>query len=181
METRILSLGNLRPYKLCSIFGYTSNGLPGLEIVGKGPTYRVLKEKIIYITKERKLKIPLKRFVISLNVEEDFPLKTTHQLELPVLILYWSLAGILNIQNLFSCLSLGRLDCSGSIELPNLDLEKIEEMSSFIESKQGLRPSFILSKTIEHESLSEVKAMDCADLFQGIPAINCYSSRWREL
>lgn len=106
--------------ELYDLFSYSSQGLPGLEIVGLGTRSRALKEKIIYLTKSLKLKIPLKRYVICLDQELS---KIVHDdfFELPILVLYWSMAGILPISELRDCLCSGTINSRGIISLPRLD------------------------------------------------------------
>ncbi len=56
--------GNYYPV---DIFGYTSHGIPGLEIVGLGKYGKSVKEKFIYLTRVKNLKVPKKRYSSSLN------------------------------------------------------------------------------------------------------------------
>lgn len=119
MRLKVFLPGNSQ-IELYDLFSYSSQGLPGLEIVGLGTRARALKEKIIYLTKTLKLKIPLKRYVVCLdqelnkNVRDEF-------FELPILILYWAMAGILPICELRDCLCSGRINSRGLISLPRLD------------------------------------------------------------
>ena len=53
--------------ELVTLFGYSSKSIPGLEINGLGKYGKAIKEKIIFVTRTRGLQIPIKRFV--LNVE----------------------------------------------------------------------------------------------------------------
>lgn len=104
------------PYDL---FGYSTNGIPGLEIVGLGIRARSIKEKLIYLTKMTGHKIPLKRFVICL----DRPLRKGEDeafFELPLLLLYWSMAGFIPIKRLTDCLCSGKVDTRSQVTLPDL-------------------------------------------------------------
>ncbi len=103
--------------KISEAFGYSTRGVPGLDIVGVGKRGRVLKEKLNYINRKIGVKIPPKRYVICLSDEymEKVELGTFRWLELPCLLLYWSLAEVINISNLDSCLCAGILSTSGDI------------------------------------------------------------------
>lgn len=104
------------PYDL---FCYSSHGLPGLEIVGLGSRARALKEKVIYLTKLAGHKVPLKRYVICL----DRPLKKGEDeayFELPIILLYWAMAGFVPIKRLTDCLCCGKVDARSQVLLPDL-------------------------------------------------------------
>jgi hypothetical protein len=107
--------------KLITLFGYASGGVIGLEILGLGNKGRLLKEKINYLTKIRKIKIPPKRYVISVeNIEMNTNNCEIKYMEFPILILFWQLAGILNINQLEECLCLGEIKVNGEIIQPNI-------------------------------------------------------------
>ena len=75
-----------------TIFGYSSKGLPGIEIVAPPKFARLIKEKMVYICKKEKIKIPLKRYVFCL--ETSAPLNGDKDsdffiwLELPIFLLF---------------------------------------------------------------------------------------------
>lgn len=68
MNTRIIAMYPCKG-KFCTveIFGYSTRGLPGLEIVGLGGSGRQLKEKLIYITRLQKVGLPLNRYVLCVE------------------------------------------------------------------------------------------------------------------
>jgi hypothetical protein len=79
-----------------ALYGHTSNGIPGLEITGLGQKGRAIKEKIIFITKKCQYRAPLKRYILCVDV--DRAPRDGQELswcELPLLVLYWSLAGVI--------------------------------------------------------------------------------------
>lgn len=128
---------SLYPYAgdFCSvdIFGYSTKGIPGIEIVGLGKYARGVKEKFIYLSRERKLKFPLRRFVLCVEGEiegKKFKDEEYRYLELPLLLMLWSLTGHLPLQNLEDCFSSGKISIKGEV-LP-LPL-KIYEQSSLSE------------------------------------------------
>ena len=105
------------------LFGYATQGIPGIEVVGAGKYSRSLKEKIIFITKKFNKKPPLKRFVLCCNdlLENG---ESYRYIELPLLILYWSLANFIPIKNLEECLSSGFIELNGTIHQPDYELFK---------------------------------------------------------
>jgi len=114
---------NLDRYFLVNIFGYSSKGIPGLEIVGLGRQGRLIKEKLIYLSRIYRLQLPLKRYVIC--VEDDCQIKDSLMdncswLELPMLILFWSLANFIPIKKLDDCVASGRISISGKVEILKL-------------------------------------------------------------
>lgn len=117
---------------LCEIFGYSTRGIPGLEIVGLGAKGKAIKEKFIYFNKCYEIKIPPKRFVLC--VDDQFVISNKENLhrwlELPFLIMYWSMAGVLPIQNLANCLCSGIISTNGAIETLPI---KIFECSNIME------------------------------------------------
>lgn len=104
---------------LVTFFGYSTKSIPGLEINGIGKFGRGIKEKIIYITRCRNLPIPLKRFVLNVELSDDLGElegASIKWLEFPLLLHYWYLAGLLPISKLDNCLAIGALQASGEIE-----------------------------------------------------------------
>ncbi len=100
------------------IFGYASNGIPGIEIVGLGKYTRGVKEKFIYLSRERKLKFPMKRFVLCIEGEiegKKFKEEEYRYLELPLLLMLWSLTGNLPLGNLEDCFAAGKISVEGEI------------------------------------------------------------------
>ncbi|MDC1174083.1 hypothetical protein OAT67_01705 [Bacteriovoracaceae bacterium] len=118
------------------IFGYCSKSVPSLEIVGLGQAGRVIKEKFIFLSREKGLKFPLKRFKLCVDLPEE-DLKVINKegdlswLELPMLLVFWSLTENLPIQKLDDCFSSGRVSLSGGItenKSINYEEEKLQKM-----------------------------------------------------
>lgn len=106
------------------IFGYASNGIPGIEIVGVGKYARSMKEKFIYLSREKKLKFPLKRFVLCVEGElegKKFKEEEYRYLELPLLMMLWSLTGHLPLQQLEDCFASGKISVEGEVTALELD------------------------------------------------------------
>ena len=95
-----------------------------------GKNSRQLKEKLIYLSRQQPEGLPLARFVLCLDEnEETIKLKENQLrwLELPFLILFWSLAGLLPLEQLENCYSSGTIGVSGEIFLRDPCLEQISK------------------------------------------------------
>lgn len=115
------------------IFGYASNGSPGIEIVGMGKYSRAMKEKFVYLSREKKLKIPAKRFVLCVEGElesKKFQNEEYRYLELPLLLMLWSLTGHLPIDNLEDCFAAGKISVEGQISPLQLSASQQLELFS---------------------------------------------------
>lgn len=109
---------------LINLFGYATKSVPGLEINGLGKYGKPIKEKIVFVTRTRGLQIPLKRFVLNAEVDDelgDLESSSVKWLEYPLLLHYWYLAGLLPISKLDNCLAVGSLNPSGVVEEPMSD------------------------------------------------------------
>jgi len=115
--------------ELVTLFGYATKSVPGLEINGLGKYGKQIKEKIVFITRTRKLQIPLKRFVLNVEMTDDLgelESGSVKWLEYPLLVHYWFLAGIIPISKLDDCLCIGSLNVNGEIYEPvNQDIINI--------------------------------------------------------
>ena len=108
MEIKINSLVlNRNNYQWCEVFGYTSKGQPGIEIIGLGAKGRAIKEKLTYLSKRRKLTFPVLRFVICIE-GDNLDKSDIEFLELPILLAFWSMAGVVPIKRLDHCFCSGR-------------------------------------------------------------------------
>ena len=106
---------------LVTLFGYSTKSVPGLEINGLGKYGKAIKEKIVFVTRSRQLQIPLKRFVLNVELTDDLgdlESSSVKWLEYPLLLHYWFLAGLLPIMKLDNCLAIGSLTPSGEVEEP---------------------------------------------------------------
>ena len=114
------------------IFGYSSNGIPGIEIVGIGKYSRSMKEKFIYLSRERKLRFPLKRFVLCVEGEVEgkkFKEEEYRYLELPLLLMLWSLTGHLPLENLDDCFASGKISVEGDVSALLLSAHEQENLN----------------------------------------------------
>ena len=119
--------------KVIKIFGYATKGISGLEIHGSSKINRSVKEKIIYLTRMRKLKIPMKRYVICLDTNE---LESTNShelkwLEFPILLVYWQLAGLLPIRKLDDCITSGTVSVDGVINHLNYPVHFHQQLEEY--------------------------------------------------
>ena len=123
------------------IFGYASNGIPGVEIVGVGKYARSMKEKFIYLSRKNKLKFPMKRFVLCVEGEVEgkkFKDEEYRYLELPLLIMLWSLTGHLPLQQLEDCFACGKISVEGEVtelQLPESEQKNLCELFKISEDQ----------------------------------------------
>ena len=119
----------------CNLFGYSSKSLPGIEIVGLGTKGKSIKEKIVYLNKKYQIKIPANRYVLC--VEESFvsSLKEDEHrwLELPFLIMFWSMAGVIPISKLANCLCGGKVSARGLIETTPTSIHSLDKLNEYLE------------------------------------------------
>ncbi|MFA6236821.1 MAG: hypothetical protein WC635_05785 [Bacteriovorax sp.] len=119
-------------YYPVDIFGYASNGIPGIEIVGVGKYARSMKEKFIYLSRQKKLKFPMKRFVLCVEGEiegKKFKDEEYRYLELPLLMMLWSLTGHLPLQSLEDCFAAGKISVEGEVTSLELTESRQRELS----------------------------------------------------
>ena len=152
---------------LVTLFGYATKSVPGLEINGLGKYGKAIKEKIVFITRSRQLKIPLKRFVLNIEITDemgDLESSSVKFLEYPLLLHYWFLAGLLPISKLDNCFALGSLTPSGEV------LEPIGPL--VVDLCEGHALHIISSKDIETPN----GVIDGKDLFGSIAELQFVSA-----
>ncbi len=141
METQIKALYKTpQGIKFVTIFGYASKGVPSLEINGAGKLSKNIKEKLIYFTRIRKLPIPLRRFVVCLDLNElnIHSVQNLKWLEFPLLLTYWYLCGLIPIKKLDNCIASGWIKTNGEIfqmEIPSSFQDAFRESFNPIERK----------------------------------------------
>jgi hypothetical protein len=153
---------------LSSFFGHSSHGVPGLEIIGLGPYGKVLKEKIIYLSKSRNLKFPLLRYVIcmegpgtlsGIGRKESLD---SEWFDLPIFILYLALGGHLSIGRLEECIALGKIRPCGEVQISG---EWNKKMLALLEE-------FNLTLITSVESRGDSKIIPLEILFESFPDFN---------
>jgi len=178
MEARIHSFINgPRGISLISVFGYTTKGIPGIEIHGMNKTAKVLREKIIYLTKIRELSVPKRRYVICLDINDlckDENLRDLKSLELPAILLYWYLAGLIPISKLDDCLCQGYINTRGEVYQSRYDEETIKA----IKDQLGIK-AFKQLKVIGSDQNPSFDSfqIQTSDLLEHIPKITCFLDR----
>ena len=102
--------------QLIDLFGYSTRGMPSLEVYAHPRTSKVLKEKILFLTKARKMQLPPRRYVLCMDLGQmKRPLDDFGNFELPFLLLFWSLAKALPIKKLDDCVCMGEVHVDGLI------------------------------------------------------------------
>lgn len=174
MEARINSyIATSKGLKIISIFGYSTKGIPGIELHGMGKLSKSLKEKIIYLTKIRELYLPKRRYVICVDVNElagDEKWTELKYLEFPTLLLYWFLGGIIPIKKLDDCITQGWINTKGDIYQESFNTRLIEEAK-----KQFYPSEYMGIKAISVDSnfSNEFFHIDTRELLKHIPKISC--------
>ena len=165
MQSRIQSIYPIRShYRKVQLFGYSSRGVPGLEIIGLGKIARATKEKFLYLSRLYRLKLPMRRFVLCIeddDILKELPMENARWLELPLLILFWSLAEQLAIHHLEDCLTAGKVSVSGTIDFLPLEGESLwevmESLDSLDNSLKWIAPhKFKLPKEFRHLPLESL-------------------------
>lgn len=149
---------------LITLFGYATKSVPGLEINGLGKYGKSIREKIVFVTRSRQLQIPLKRFVLNVEINDDLgdlESNSVKWLEYPLLLHYWFLAGLLPISKLDNCLAVGSLTPSGVVEEP-LDSDVVDLCEQY--------NLHLIASTGGHESANGV--IDGKDLFGQVTELN---------
>jgi len=102
--------------KFMHLFGYSTRGIPGLEIIGLGNRGRTVKEKLTFLSRQQDNSLPLNRFVLGIDpVQKINKTDDLDFLELPLLILYWSLMDWIPLKSLENCFSSGRVYPGGAL------------------------------------------------------------------
>lgn len=143
--------------ELITAFGYSSKSIPGLEINGLGKYGKGIKEKIIFLTKKYQFRTPLSRFVLNVEIPDEWGELSTMNvrwLEYPLLLLYWNLAGILPISHMEECFALGSIRAEGIVE--EVGGEKIEDLC--------LRYDLTWITSFEHQLID--KKIDAQEVIQ---------------
>ncbi len=134
------------------IFGYTTKGLPGLEIIGMGSRGRLIKEKFIYLARHHGSRMPMRRYVLCVEASSCLHAETRKWLEFPLLVLFWSLTGALSIKKLDDCFASGQVSVRGMITHFDLPQEFLD-----IQNSRGLKyispPNINNSNHLSAESL----------------------------
>ncbi|MCK6594261.1 MAG: hypothetical protein L6Q33_03605 [Bacteriovoracaceae bacterium] len=113
------------------VFGYTTKGIPGIEIVGLGKHGRQMKEKFIYLSKERGIRYPHLRYILCVEGEiegKKFKNEEFRYLELPLLLMLWKMADVLPIYELTDCFAAGKISIQGEIDYLQLPLKTQEHL-----------------------------------------------------
>lgn len=133
------------------LFGYVSHGVPGLEIVGLGKHGRGIKEKFIYLTREYKLRLPKRRFVICVEGEMEgkkFKNEEYRYLELPMLLILWTLSGHLPFKTLEDCFSSGKVSIDGEVESIDLNVDLQSKIPELLDLEEDQAVKIITSSNV---------------------------------
>jgi len=146
------------------LYGYSSRGIPGIEIIGLGNLGKIVKEKIIFLTKKQGIQLPLKKYVLCVDLER-FPqqLSLLRSLELPLLILYWSMANILPIKRTDDCFVAG---CIGHHGVLHVESEPDVLRSAFLKLSESYYGEDLKNIGFKDNSTNSIfKTFDIKELF----------------
>lgn len=172
METQIQSYYKTpQGIKFISLFGYATKGVPGLEITGVGKLSRNIREKLIFLSRSRRLPIPLRRYVVCVDTSEleSQNSENLQWLEFPILLLYWHMAGLVPISKLNDCLCSGQVKANGEIiqmYLDNRFAMLVEEQFNHKEKKdlkiidsptRGKNPFWLIESRLLLEHIKDLR------------------------
>lgn len=104
--------------KVFDIFGYSTNGIPGIELVLPPRIGKQFQQKLIFLTRKNNLQIPMRRYVLGIDTDYEADFNSgIKQLELPFLVLFWSMANIIKLTKTENCLTSGELSLNGKIKV----------------------------------------------------------------
>ena len=135
-------------YKVVSLFGYRSNGVPGIEIKGLPCAQNIVREKLVYLSKLYGVKVPIRKFHLCLDLPKEVSklkkeLIDDRYFDLPLLLLYWSLAEVIKIQSIEYCFALGKIQSDGRIEIPSVSETYLFHLENVIKEKTSTSITFI--------------------------------------
>ncbi|MFN8370280.1 MAG: hypothetical protein U0T83_06610 [Bacteriovoracaceae bacterium] len=147
-----------------TLFGYDSKSIPGIEIVGLKHFGKIIKEKFIFLSRSRNLKIPLKKYTLCCeSFPQDIDVINYVWLEFPLLLLYWSLSEQIKIKSLDQCYASGSITPQGEIQILNFDSKFKNSKKISINIPENLSDA---NSTDQPNSL-----IDARELLQHIPQI----------
>ncbi len=137
MESRLTAIIPAKvSFRAWPLFAYSTKGMPGLEIVGLGKNGRFFKEKLIYLSRFYRLRIPHRRYVLCVESSDTCSPQYAY-LELPLAILFWHLAGIVPMRKLEDCCCGGMIGLDGRItHLDYSDLKLNQFIDQFLDGQK---------------------------------------------
>ncbi len=146
MHARIFGVVEFQKrYRFINIFGHGGHGIPGISFTGGGPFLKVLKEKILYLIKDKGLTIPLRKYSITIELpsflQSGAAGREEHllNLELPILVIFLQLSENIRIKNLERCFCAGQVKINGTISSWRPSPQFLEN----IELKAGRRACYL--------------------------------------
>ena len=149
-----------------SVYGYSSNSVPGIDIVGLDKKSKLIKETISYLLRLFQLKLPLKRYVLVIN-EVDIPIgrSNVHCLELPLLLSLLVLSRNLGIHRLDDCFAIGEFALNGRVREPMLNIEQRNSIYRVIH-RENDRDLVKLISNYTYDSCERVQVLSLNQLLE---------------
>ena len=133
--------------QLVDLFGYSSKGLPGIEVVGIGNLGRALKEKFVYLSRQQHLKLPPRRYVLCVENREGLVDKDNFgPLEFPLLLLFWALAGQLPVARLDDCIAHGKVMLAYRVWMERFSEDEVLALTAQVKKFSGPGPKWIVPR-----------------------------------
>ena len=132
-------------YHFVNIFGHSGQGIPGIFFTGGGSFLKVLKEKMLYLIKDKELNVPLRKYSITVELPSFLQLGTATKgnhllnLELPILVVFLQLSENIRIKNLERCFCAGQVKVDGTIT----PWQPCPQFLKDIEAKAGRRACYL--------------------------------------
>ena len=151
-------LPTTQDYKVVSLFGYRTNGIPGIELKGLPNNQNIVREQLVYLSKMFGIKVPIRRFHLCIDMPKEFlrmkkDLVEDRFLDLPLLLLYWSLAEVIKIQELEYVFSFGRIEPDGQIIIPNISETYLGHLNAVIKEKTSRSITMITSNKSTYQNM----------------------------
>lgn len=154
-------------WKVVSIFAYSTKGLPGIDIKGLGRKSSLLKEKLIYLTRTNRIKVPLKRYVICVDLprEKKIDIEMYKWLELPVLLIFWHMLGVIPIQKLEDCFVAGSISTTGKVNHFNVKVQDIMKLNNILLNTYQMQMKYLAPK--ETKIAQDILVIPLESIFEG--------------
>ena len=166
-RTQTLIFRKSRHPVLAELFAYSSKGVGGLNLIGFGKYSHTLKEKIIFLCKERGIRLPFKKYVLCIENSDclkDLDFDDLRWIELPLLLLLLKISDQLQVCNLSTCISSGKINMNFMVIIPHIDKDKWQDLIK----KWNIEKFTYIGEflTNQHESLDDVCYLSLMQMMQ---------------
>jgi len=137
------------------LFGYTSKGMPGIELTGLGAWSREVKQKIIYFSRLHQLNPPLLKYNLCCSLPwsaREMKKLNLSSLELPLTLMFWALGNKISLMVDDKTFSMGQISLPDTIEIICLDeyCSVDDKWLGLVTGEQDTRRMIDLQGVIQH-------------------------------